>query len=136
MRRRIPPSGSAGHEGARARKEKKDDDEEFRAKQVDKIKVTFRLAKNEVTEKGSKEILMRLIEPDGAAVYNLETGGGSFEIDGNQAFYTAKTDVLFENAQEMGSFLYSKGADYKKGRHTIELFTEGYKIGQASFTLK
>lgn len=117
-------------------KEKKDDDEEFRAKAVDKIKVTFRLAKNEVTEKGSKEIMMRLIEPDGAAVYNLETGGGSFEVNGNETFYTAKTDVLFENTQETGTFLFSKGAEYKKGRHTIELYTDGYKIGQSSFTLK
>ncbi|UOQ78070.1 hypothetical protein MUN84_05515 [Hymenobacter sp. 5516J-16] len=55
-------------------KEKSDEDNEFKAKRVEKIKVTFNLARNDVSPKETKQILMRLIEPDGAALYNLSTG--------------------------------------------------------------
>jgi myosin heavy subunit len=117
-------------------KEKEDSDEEFRAKRVDKIKVAFKLAKNDVAEKESKEIMMRLIEPDGAALYNLSTGSGTFKIEGKEMFYTAKRDILFDNSQQEVNLIYSKGAEYKRGLHIIELYAEGSLIGKSTFTLK
>ena len=117
-------------------KEREDADEEFRAKRVDKIKVAFRLAKNDVAEKENKEIMMRLIEPDGAALYNLAMGSGTFAVNGQETFYTAKRDILFDNSGQEVSFIYSKGAEYKRGQHTIELYAEGHLIGKTTFTLK
>jgi hypothetical protein len=117
-------------------KEKEDKDEEYRAKRVDRIRVAFNLAKNDVAPKENKEIYMRLIEPDGAALYNLATGSGTFEFEGNETFYTAKRDVVYDNTRQNVSFVFSKGAEYKKGQHTIELYSGGHKIGQTSFTLK
>lgn len=117
-------------------KEKDDNDSEYRARQVDKIKVSFNLAKNDVAPKESKEILMRLIEPDGSALYNLSTGSGTFMLNGEETFYTAKRDIVFDNSQQPVSFLYSKGADYKKGQHTIELYADGFLIGKTNFKLK
>lgn len=117
-------------------KEKEDNDAEYRARRVDKIKVSFRLAKNDVAPKESKEIMMRLIEPDGSALYNLATGSGTFQLNGQETFYTAKRDIIFDNTRQSVSFIYSKGADYKRGAHTIELYSDGYLIGTGSFTLK
>lgn len=117
-------------------KEKDDDDAEYRARRVDKIKVTFNLALNEVAPKETKEIMMRLIEPDGSALYNLATGSGTFMLNGEETFYTAKRDIVFDNSGQSVSFLYDKGADYKKGLHTIELYAEGFLIGKTTFTLK
>ncbi len=117
-------------------KEKDDKKDEFRARAVDKIKIGFKLGKNEVAERGNKEIFIRLIEPDGTALYNLDTGGGSFEAGGEEIFYTAKTDILFDNSGESASVVYSKGSQYKEGRHIIELYAEGHKIGEKAFTLK
>ncbi|AKQ45299.1 hypothetical protein TH63_06065 [Rufibacter radiotolerans] len=117
-------------------KEKTDDEEEYKAKRVDKIKLTFKLGKNEVAAKENKEILMRLIEPDGSALYNLATGSGTFEYEGKEQFYTAKRDIVFDNTNQQVTFIYSKGAPFKTGKHTVELYTEGYLIGTTSFTLK
>ena len=117
-------------------KEKEDDEAEYRAKRVEKIKVSFNLAKNDVAPKETKEILMRLIEPDGSALYNLSTGSGTFVLDGQETFYTAKREIVFDNTRQPVSFVYAKGADYKKGAHTIELYSDGALIGTASFTLK
>ncbi|RSK47766.1 hypothetical protein [Hymenobacter rigui] len=117
-------------------KEKADDDNEFKAKRVEKIKVTFNLGRNDVSPKETKQIMMRLIEPDGAALYNLSTGGGTFMIDGAEAFYTAKQDVVFDNTRQPVQFLYAKGAPYKTGLHTVELYEGGVMIGKTTFTLK
>ncbi|MFD2247713.1 hypothetical protein [Pontibacter ruber] len=117
-------------------KEKEDNDNEFKAKRVDKIRVLFKLAKNDVAEKEPKTIYMRLIEPDGAALYNLSTGSGSFQIDGEDMYYTAKRDIVFDNTQQQVSFVYDKNAEYKKGQHTVELYSDGFMIGKTSFVLK
>ncbi|GAB3200601.1 hypothetical protein K0O23_18440 [Pontibacter aydingkolensis] len=117
-------------------KEKEDSDSEYRAKRVDKIRVVFKLGKNDVATKEPKTIYMRLIEPDGAALYNLSMGSGTFEIDGDDMYYTAKRDFVFDNTQQQLSFLYDKNAEYKKGQHTIELYADGFMIGKANFVLK
>jgi hypothetical protein len=117
-------------------KEKDDNDDEFKAKKVDKIKVSFKLGNNEVAAKETKEILMRLIEPDGSALYNLSTGSGTFMLNGEETFYTAKRDIVFDNTQQAVSFVYSKGAEYKRGLHTIEIYADGHQIGKTTFTLK
>ncbi len=117
-------------------KEKEDSDEEFKARRVDKIRIAFRLGKNEVAEKETKEIMMRLIEPDGAALYNMDMGSGTFTVDGQETFYTAKRDILFDNSGQEVSFVYSKGSEYKRGLHTVELYEGGALIGKTTFMLK
>ncbi|GAA4374967.1 hypothetical protein [Hymenobacter koreensis] len=120
----------------RRNKEDDDDDNEFRARKVDKVKVTFNLSRNDVAPKETKQIVMRLLEPDGSALYNLSTGGGTFISEGNEAFYTAKQEVVFDNTRQPVQFVYAKGAEYKPGAHTVELYADGYMIGKTSFTLK
>lgn len=117
-------------------KAKDDNDNEFRARRVDKIRLVFNLAKNDVASKEPKTVYMRLIEPDGAALYNLSTGSGSFQMDGEDMYFTAKRDFVFDNTQQQLSFVYDKDAAYKKGLHTVELYTDGFLIGKTTFTLK
>lgn len=117
-------------------KEKDDNDAEYRARQVEKIKISFNLAKNDLAAKETKEIMMRLIEPDGSALYNLSTGSGTFMLDGTETFYTAKRDIVYDNTQQPVSFIYAKGAEYKRGQHTIELYADGFLIGKSTFNLK
>jgi len=117
-------------------KEKTDDKEEFKAKRVDRVKVTFNLARNDVSPKETKQIYLRILEPDGAALYNLSTGGGTFSVDGQEAFYTQKQDVVFDNSKQPLQFVYAKGGDYKIGQHTVELYEGGALMGKTTFTLK
>lgn len=117
-------------------KEKDDDKEEFKAKRVDRVKVTFSLGRNDVTPKDTKTVYMRILEPDGAALYNLSTGGGTFTVDGQEAFYTQKQDIVFDNSRQKVEFVYAKGGDYKVGQHTVELYEGGAMMGKTTFTLK
>jgi hypothetical protein len=117
-------------------KEKDDDKDEFKAKKVEKVKVTFNLARNDVSPKETKAIYLRILEPDGAALYNLSTGGGTFSVDGQESFYTQKQDVVFDNTKQPIQFTYAKGAEYKKGVHTVEVYEGGAMMGKTTFTLK
>ena len=117
-------------------KEKEDDKAEFKAKRVEKVKVSFNLSRNDVSPKETKAIYMRILEPDGAAHYNLSTGGGTFTVDGQEAFYTQKQDVVYDNSKQKLEFVYAKGAEYKKGLHTVELYESGQLMGKTTFTLK
>jgi cell division protein ZapB len=117
-------------------KGKERDGGSYKARQVDKIKVSFNLAENKVAEVASKDIFMRLIEPDGAALFDLATGGGTFMVEGKETFYTAKREILFDNSRQQVSFVYDKGNPYKEGRHIVELYADGYLIGQGSFVIK
>ena len=117
-------------------KEKVDDKEEFKAKRVEKVKITANMARNDVSPKETKAVYLRILEPDGAALYNLSTGGGTFTVDGQEAFYTQKQDVVYDNTRQKMEFIYAKGAEYKKGLHTVELYESGQLMGKTTFTLK
>jgi len=118
------------------RKDKEIDELTYKAKKVEKLKVTFEVLENKVAKIENKVFFIRLIEPDGAALYDLSTGGGSFQVNGQDVYYTAKQELLYEQASKTISFVYSKGSAYKVGKHMIEIYCEGGLIGRGGFALK
>ena len=111
--------------------------EPFKAKKIDKLKITFNLAKNPVAETGTKPIAIRIVEPGGAALYDLATGGGSFTSkDGKEIFYSAKQEIMFANKSEKLNFMYSKGSLFKAGSHEVEVYEGENLIGKGIFNVK
>ncbi len=117
-------------------KGKADGEGPFKVKRIDKIRVDFWIGENQVAEKGGRDIFFRLIEPDGSALFDLANGGGSFQADGKEVFYTMKQTILFENKGQNIKFEYKKGTPYKPGVNKVEIYCEGYRIGGTSFTVK
>ena len=115
-------------------REKQDDD--YRAKKISKLKVQFKIADNKVARIENKEVFMRITDPEGGYLYDIGSGGGTFTIDGRDSPYTSKLSFLFDNKQPTLSFLWDKGSPYKTGTYTIELFSEGHKLGQANFVVR
>ncbi len=115
---------------------KERDGEEFKAKRVDKIKLSFKLAENPLTKKENKTIYMRLMDPKGNVISDMATGSGAFSFGGKETVYTAKQNVMFTNNGQTVDFIYDRGAAYEAGTYKIELYSEGYRIGQSSFAVK
>ncbi len=109
---------------------------ELKGKHIDKLKIVFNLGDNKVAKVETKTVYIRLIGPDGAAIFDESTGGGSITIDGKQLYYTAKQDILFDNRKPQVSFLYSKGNEYAKGKHTVEVYCEDNRIGEGAIIVK
>ena len=118
------------------RKGKEYEELDYKAKKVEKLKISFDVLENKVAKIGNKVFYVRVIEPDGAALYDLATGGGSFSIDGNNVYYTFKQELLYDRSSSNVTFVYSKGAPYKIGRNVIEIYCEGQLIGKGFFILK
>jgi len=108
----------------------------WKVKKIDKIKIAFNLGKNAVADAGTRAISIRIVEPGGAALYDLATGGGSFSADGKEIFYSAKQDIMFANKNEMVNFMYAKGSLFKAGEHTLEIYEAENLIGKGKFTTK
>ncbi|MTI30835.1 chromosome segregation protein SMC [Xanthovirga aplysinae] len=108
----------------------------FRSKSIDKVKVEFNVADNEVAEIGSKEIMIKIVDPEGNAIFDVATGSGTFMLDNKESFYTAKQDILFDNSNQRVTFVYDKGSDYVKGEYQLFIYSDELEIGQGNFRVK
>ena len=108
----------------------------YRSKRVDKVRITFYLQENQITTHEAKTIYLRILDPSGTTVADMATGSGTFSYKGKETTYTARQKVLFDNSHQSVEFVYSRGQSYKEGKHIIELYAEGYRIGIGVFEVK
>ncbi|MEQ8414085.1 MAG: chromosome segregation protein SMC [Imperialibacter sp.] len=109
---------------------------EFKNRQVESIKVTFNIAENKVAPVDGKDVLVRIVAPDGNVLFDVTRGSGTFIFDNREMYFTAKQEILFDNTRQKLSFLYNKGSEYALGIHKVEVYTDGYLMGAGSFTVK
>jgi cell division protein ZapB len=114
----------------------KEKEDEFRARQIDKLRVGFNIARNDVAPVEGKEILMRITDENGNVLFDVARGSGTFVLDGKETFYTAKQEILFDNTQQGVNFVYDKGSEYLPGLYRMEIFTDGYLMGSKSFRVR
>ena len=112
------------------------DGSSVRSKRIDKVRITFYLQENQVTTHEAKTIYLRILDPSGAAVADMATGSGTFSYKGKETTYTARQKISFDNSHQSVEFVYSRGLPYREGKHTIELYAEGYRIGEGVFEVK
>ncbi|HXA00879.1 MAG TPA: hypothetical protein VNW99_02765 [Cytophagaceae bacterium] len=108
----------------------------FKAKKIDKLKVVFNLADNKVAAKNNKQIMLRVIDPSGAVLFDNTTGGGTFTAVSKEIPYTAMQDISFSNTKQKLTFNYVKGSAYVPGTYKIELYAEAHMIGESQFLVK
>lgn len=104
-----------------------------RASKVQKIKTCFTVLDNLVVDKGSKEVFLRMLSPDGAVI---STSNDAFMYNGQSTLYTIKDSFDFNNEKTNVCVYFDKGSQYKKGKYIIEIFCGGSQIGATSLVLK
>jgi hypothetical protein len=109
---------------------------EYRSKNLEKLRITFVLGENKVATREGKDIYIRVIEPDGSALFDLATGGGSFMYHGKEIFYTMKQNALYNGNNQKLGFEYLKGSPFKVGINKIEVYCEGNLIGETTFVIR
>ncbi|QRR00951.1 hypothetical protein [Dyadobacter sandarakinus] len=109
----------------------------YRAKRIDRLRVNFKLGENAVAKQDEKEMYLRILDPDGAVLSDMATGSGSFVFEGQELIYSSKQTVLFNNSGQSVDIFYGRGGiPLKDGKYSIEVYSEGFKIGQGEFTVK
>jgi len=108
------------------------------AKRVDKLRITFDLNENLIAQSGNKEVYVCITAPDGTPVAVEALGSGTFSTrDGQQKFYTQKLDVDYTQAKRQSvSFDWKQNTSFVPGNYRIEVFNNGFKVGEAVRPLK
>jgi len=105
------------------------------AKRVDKLRISFDIDENRVTQSGSKGIYICITAPDGRTIATAET---SFNLrDGSQKFYTHKLEINYvQGNRQTVSFDWKQNGPFITGDYKIEVYNNGFKIGEGIRTLK
>ncbi len=104
------------------------------AKRAQLIRITFNIDENRITPSGSKEIFVVVTGTDGEII----SDGASFSTrDEGIKKYTSKVTINYEQNKVIPvSFDWKQEKGFKEGNYNIEIYNNGFKIGQGLKTLK
>lgn len=109
---------------------------EFRNRHADRLRVTFTVSENEVAPIEGKELLVRIVAPDGNVLFDVTRGSGTFMFEGRELFYSASQEILYDKNSQEVSLYYDKGSEYTEGQHQVEVYTDEYLMGKGTFLVK
>lgn len=103
------------------------------AKRVDKLKISFDIDENRISQSGKKDIYICITAPDGNPIIS-----GKFNTyEGEEKTYTQKMDIMYIQGQRQSvSFEWKKGTPFQPGEYKIEIYNNGFKIGEGVKPLK
>jgi peptidoglycan hydrolase CwlO-like protein len=110
-----------------------------KAKKVDVLRIKFDIDENRITESGTKQIYIRIIGPDGNVLSSKSNASGNLTTNtGAQLPYSVMKEIALTQNQMVKdiSVDWNQEGDYSRGNYTIEIYNEGYKVGNGSVTLK
>ena len=118
-------------------KGKESDGGNYKARKLDKVHISVSLAPNGLAKKDEKTIYLRILDPSGAVLSDMATGSGEFTFEDKGMIYTTKQRFTFDNSRQKIDFIYGRGGQrFNEGNYTIEVYCEGFRIGQGEFTVK
>ena len=108
------------------------------AKRVDKLRISFDLDENLIAQSGKKDIYICITAPDGSSIGVEALGSGKFTTrEGQDKVYTQKMEVNYtQNKKQMIRFDWKQNSKFSIGNYKIEVFNNGFKIGEAMIPLK
>lgn len=108
-----------------------------KAKRVSKITTTFVIAENKVAPKGTREVVLRILKPDGYVLTDANNGSGSFtKEDGRSSEFTLRKRVEYNNARTEIDFEWDQLEELKAGLYISEIYVDGKMMGNYKFDLK
>jgi hypothetical protein len=107
------------------------------AKRVNKLVISFDVD-NRIAQTGQTDVYVCITGPDGQPISVPALGSGSFTTreDGDKVF-TAKVPVDIEAGKKKSvQFAWKQNSDFKIGSYKIEIYHNGFKIGEGTKELK
>jgi predicted nucleic acid-binding Zn-ribbon protein len=113
-------------------------EETDKAKRITKIRTLFVLADNKVAKKGNRDIVLRIIKPDGYVLSDANNGSGSFkrEDDGRNVDYTSRKQHYFDNERAEIVFEWDQLEELRSGLYIAEMYVDGRLSGTNKINLK
>jgi len=108
-----------------------------KAKKVDKLVIAFDVD-NRIVATGPTEVYVSITGPDGQPIAVEALGSGKFTTrEEGEKLFTTKVPVDFEAGKKKHvEFAWKQNSDFKPGDYKIEIYHNGFKIGEGIRTLK
>jgi hypothetical protein len=108
------------------------------AKKVDKLRISFDLDENMIAKSGTKQVYVCITAPDGTPVAVEALGSGKFnDRTGAEIPFTQKVEVNYtQNKRQSVSIDWKQNSDFLKGSYKIEVYNNGFKVGESYKALK
>ncbi|AYD49148.1 hypothetical protein [Arachidicoccus soli] len=110
-----------------------------RARKADLLHVSFTIDENRVAPSGPKDLYIIVTAPNGRVVSIPSQGSGTFQTreDGEKVYTNMKNIYYTQGQKQKVSFDWSQGdGHYQTGSYKVEIYNNGYKIGEGTTTLK
>ncbi|HVZ56397.1 MAG TPA: hypothetical protein VG870_07040 [Chitinophagaceae bacterium] len=119
-------------------KEKKNGKEKVttNARRVDKLVISFDV-ENRIAKSGPADMYVMVTAPDGKVISDPSLGSGTLttRTDGDKA-YTSKVSIQYEQNTRKNVQIPLEQKDFQKGDYKIEIYHNGFKIGEGTRTLR
>ncbi len=105
------------------------------ARRVGALRISFKVDENRIAASGKKDLYVCVYSPDGELMDNA----GTFKTrEGADKAYTNKISVDYEQGKSSAvSYDFAKGqGNYQTGDYKIEIYNNGFKIGEGVKSLK
>ncbi len=108
------------------------------AKRVDKLKISFDIDENRITQSGPKDLYIAITSPDGKPVIVDALGSGTFTTrDGAEKPFTKKVQINYVQGEKQHvSVEWTQNSSFQTGNYKIEIYNNGFKIGEGVRTFK
>jgi hypothetical protein len=108
-----------------------------KAKKVNKLKISFDVA-NRIAVAGQTDVYVSITGPDGKIISVAAMGSGSFTSrEEGDKVYTTKVPVEIESGKVKSvQFSWKQDDGFQTGQYKIEIYHNGYKIGEGTKELK
>lgn len=104
------------------------------AKRANTIRLSFQIDKNKITPSGAQEIYVCLVGPDGKYIGD---GGQITTREEGSKTYSNKISIQYEqNTVLPVSYDIKQTSKYTEGEYKIEVFHNGFKIGEGKTSLR
>jgi hypothetical protein len=108
-----------------------------KAKRVSRISTTFVVAENKVAPKGERDVVLRILKPDGYVLTDPNNASGSFtREDGRSSEFTLRKKIQYNNNREEVLFDWDQLEELKAGLYISEIYLDGKFMGNYKFNLK
>lgn len=106
------------------------------AKKVDKLVVSFDV-QNRIAKSGPADMYIIVTSPDGKVIADSEMGSGTLTTrnDGDKNF-TTKVSIQYDQGTKKLVEFPIKQNKFQTGSYKIEIYQNGFKIGEGNSTLK
>ncbi|MDP4278073.1 MAG: hypothetical protein Q8914_10645 [Bacteroidota bacterium] len=105
-----------------------------RISKIAQLKINFSIAKNISAPRGEKFIYLRIVQPDETPL--VKNNNNVFLFENQYINYSARRPIEYEG-EEVSVVIYWDVEEFlHPGTYKVDVFADGYNIGNTSFTLK